>query len=160
MKLYHGSTEIVEKPKILKATHFLDFGFGFYTTTSEVQAIRWATIKKKRINSSIAFLNSYQLDDSVLDNRSFSLLSFESPTLEWLKFVIGNRRGETINDYDFIKGPVANDALYQTITLYESSVLSLDETIARLKVHELFDQLSFHSEKALKNLKFIEAKSI
>jgi len=42
------------------------------------------------------------------------------------------------------------------ITLYESGILTLEETINRLKVNELFDQLSFHSEKALKNLKFKE----
>ncbi len=49
MTLYHGSTEIVEKPGIITGDKFLDFGFGFYTTTSKEQALRWAEIKKKRI---------------------------------------------------------------------------------------------------------------
>jgi hypothetical protein len=160
MKLYHGSTDIVEKPKILKSSHFLDFGFGFYSTTSELQAIRWAIIKRKRIKSEMSYLNVYELDDSLLENQCFSLLRFENPSRQWLEFVIGNRRGEITHNYDFVKGPVANDTLYQTFTLYESGVLSLEETIARLKVHELFDQLSFHTEKALKNLKFIETKEI
>lgn len=158
MKLYHGGSEIVEKPVILKSAHFLDFGFGFYTTTNEVQATRWATIKKKRIHSEAACVNIYELDDSVLENPLFSLLNFENPTREWLEFVIGNRRGSIEHEYDFVKGPVANDTLFQTFALYESGVLSLEETITRLKTHELFDQLSFHTEKALENLKFIEAK--
>jgi hypothetical protein len=142
MILFHGSTEIVENPIILKGTHFLDFGFGFYTTTSEVQAVRWAEIKKKRTRKEMAYL------------------SFYNPTQGWLEFVIGNRRGQITHEFDFVKGPVANDTLYLTFSLYESGVLSLEETVARLKVHELFDQLSFHTERALANLMYIETKNL
>lgn len=34
MLLYHGSTDLVEKPEIRSGNIFLDFGTGFYTTTS------------------------------------------------------------------------------------------------------------------------------
>ena len=34
MILYHGSNVIVEHPKLVKQNRFLDFGFGFYTTTN------------------------------------------------------------------------------------------------------------------------------
>ena len=34
MILYHGSTVPVEKPEIRISESFLDFGTGFYTTTS------------------------------------------------------------------------------------------------------------------------------
>jgi hypothetical protein len=158
MILYHGSTEIVEHPRIIVGDKFLDFGYGFYTTTSKQQALRWANIKKKRVKGVTSYLNVYEIDDSVFSDDSFSVLIFENPSREWLDFVIGNRRGSTKHNYDFIHGPVANDTLYRTITLYESGVLTLEETITRLKTDELFDQLSFHSEKALKNLKFKEKK--
>ena len=55
-------------------------------------------------------------------------------------------------------GPVANDALYATILLYEQGVITSDAAIEQLKTHTLFDQLSFHSEKALENLKFEKIK--
>ena len=42
MILYHGSTVPVEKPEIRISESFLDFGTGFYTTTSLQQAERWA----------------------------------------------------------------------------------------------------------------------
>ena len=42
MIIYHGSTVLVEKPEIRISDSFLDFGTGFYTTTSEHQAERWA----------------------------------------------------------------------------------------------------------------------
>ena len=38
MILYHGSTVPVEKPEIRISESFLDFGTGFYTTTSLQQA--------------------------------------------------------------------------------------------------------------------------
>ena len=34
MILYHGSTELVDVPEIRKGDVYLDFGVGFYTTTS------------------------------------------------------------------------------------------------------------------------------
>ena len=154
MILYHGSTEIVEKPRIIAGNKFLDFGYGFYTTTSKEQALRWAKIKRKRIQSEKSHLNIYEIDDSVLSNPIFSVLKFDNPNREWLEFVIENRRGSTIHKYDMVLGPVANDTLYRTFTFYESGVLTLEETIKRLKVSELFDQLSFHSERTLEKLTF------
>ena len=38
MILYHGSNVTVEKPVLVKQNRFLDFGFGFYTTTNKDQA--------------------------------------------------------------------------------------------------------------------------
>ena len=38
MILYHGSNTIVEKPKLVEQNRFLDFGYGFYTTTNKDQA--------------------------------------------------------------------------------------------------------------------------
>ena len=48
MILYHGSTDLVDKPEIRKSDVYLDFGVGFYTTTSFEQAERWAKIKMRR----------------------------------------------------------------------------------------------------------------
>lgn len=42
MKLYHGSKMIVGRPEIRIFGHYKDFGFGFYCTSLERQAIRWA----------------------------------------------------------------------------------------------------------------------
>ena len=42
MICYHGSDTIVDIPRILEVKRPLDFGGGFYVTTSEVQAKSWA----------------------------------------------------------------------------------------------------------------------
>ena len=41
MKIYHGSTEQVEKPELRQSNRTLDYGSGFYTTTSFKQAEEW-----------------------------------------------------------------------------------------------------------------------
>ena len=38
MILYHGSYMVVEKPQLIEQNRFLDFGYGFYTTTNREQA--------------------------------------------------------------------------------------------------------------------------
>jgi len=156
MKLYHGSTEQIEKPRIIKSNRFLDFGYGFYTTTSLEQATRWARIKKQRSQSSTAYVNIYEVDDTFLDILP-NVQQFPYANEAWLKFVINNRRGQEAHVYDCVKGAVADDTLYETLSLYESGVLTVEETVKRLKVHHLFDQISFHSDSALDKLKFIEA---
>ena len=45
MKLYHGSLEKVETPEIRVSNRTLDYGRGFYTTTSFEQAEAWVRRK-------------------------------------------------------------------------------------------------------------------
>jgi len=154
MKLYHGSTVGVEKPDLQKCRQITDFGQAFYTTTSLEQARQWAKIKQKRANSKTAAVSEFEFDENLLYSDSYKVRHFEKATKEWLEFVINNRRGTSTENYDFVMGPVANDTLYATILLYEQGVITADAAIEQLKTYTLFDQLSFHTEKALKNLKF------
>ena len=43
MKVYHGSTAVVENPLVGAGRNNLDFGCGFYVTDLEEQAISWAS---------------------------------------------------------------------------------------------------------------------
>ena len=45
MIVFHGSIEIVKSPDVLHSYRSLDFGKGFYVTTVEEQAVRWARRK-------------------------------------------------------------------------------------------------------------------
>ena len=42
MTLFHGSNTAVERPRLIEQNRFLDFGFGFYTTTNRAQAENFA----------------------------------------------------------------------------------------------------------------------
>ncbi len=52
MILFHGGTDIVDVPKLIKTDIGRDFGCGFYTTDIKTQAIKWAkrTAKIRKSN--------------------------------------------------------------------------------------------------------------
>jgi len=161
MKLYHGSTEEIIKPMVIDTQRLLDFGKGFYTTSNVEQAENWALIKRRRnIASESCFVSVYEFDDNILASNELQVKNFNSANEKWLDFVVANRRGLNEHNYDIVIGAVANDTLYQTLTLFESAILTKAETILRLKTHLLFDQVSFHNEKALVFLKFINSYQV
>jgi len=79
------------------------------------------------------------------------LIEFVDADEAWLDFVVLNRGGKKIQEkYDLVFGPVADDNVYLTIKLFESGVLNKEETIKRLKIEKLFNQILFHSAESLK----------
>ena len=154
MIIYHGSNIAVEKPILIAQNRYLDFGFGFYTTTNKVQAISFAEKVYKRKNEGSREVSIYEIDEKELFSEC-SVLRFESPDEAWLNFVAENRNGNYEGEnYDVIYGPVANDDVYTTFTLYQAGVLSKEQTLETLKIKKLYDQMVFTSEKALSFLKF------
>ena len=160
MKVYHGSLNVVKKPNVARGRLGTDFGKGFYTTTNFEQARRWAINKQKRAGrKNKAIVNTYEVDDNILDNEKYIVRKFYSPNREWLSFVVSSRNSIT-HDYNIVFGPVANDKIYLTINMYESEILTAEETIARLKVDEYFNQISFHSKDAVSELRFLESEEV
>lgn len=159
MKLYHGSIEKVDTPEIREPNRTLDYGSGFYTTTSFHQAEDWVhrRMKEKEVNS--GFVNVFDFDENALQN--LNCLIFDSPSEEWVDFVMKNRtqKGFT-HSYDIVYGPVANDRVYAAFALYEGGLLNKQNLIAELKTYKLVDQYLFHTEAALQALTFIEAKEV
>jgi hypothetical protein len=159
MKLYHGSLVAVSKPEIREASHTLDYGKGFYTTTSYKQAESWVKRKKNEWNTDKGYVNVYDFDESAL--RKLKSLVFYKPTEEWVDFVMQNRTVKGFrHDYDVVYGPVANDRVYAAFALYEGGVLNKQELIRELRTYQLVDQYLFHTEVALQFLNFIEAKEV
>ena len=159
MRLYHGSIDQVSHPEIRETSHTLDYGKGFYTTTSYEQAENWVKRKAKEMNVVRGYVNVYEFDESSI-NRLKSLI-FNEPTEEWVDFVHQNRTTKGFkHDYDIVYGPVANDRVYAAFVLYEGGVLSKQELIRELKTYKLVDQYLFHSVPALQSLLFIDAKEV
>jgi len=153
--LYHGSNVIVSEPKLIEQNRFLDFGFGFYTTTNKTQAINFADKVTKRRKDGEKAVSIYEIDE-VIAFAECSVLRFDSANEAWLDFVSENRSGNYTGEfYDFIFGPVANDDVYTTFTLYSAGVLTREQTLEALKIKKLYNQLVLSSEKALSYLKFI-----
>jgi len=159
MLIYHGSDIAVTEPKILSSNRLLDFGEGFYSTSSYEQAGRWAARVSMRKKSNTKIITMYDFDTDRAE-KDLQILSFDAPTPEWLCFVTACRSGkETGQNYDIAMGPVANDNVYATIQLFETGLLSEEETIIRLKVERIHDQILFHTGQALKYCSYIRHES-
>lgn len=157
--LYHGSLEIVKVPEIRLPERTLDYGNGFYTTTSYDQVVSWVKRRMKESNNPKGFVNTYNFDSQAL--RALKSLIFNAPSDEWVDFVMKNRTKKNyVHSYDIVYGPVANDKVYAAFALYEGGVLGKPELIAELRTYKLVDQYLFHTEKALKALQFAEAKEV
>ena len=155
MILYQGSNVKVKEPILLKVQRELDFGKGFYTTNDMEQAARWAWRTAKRRGESNAFVTVYEVNEDELKN--ICLLSFDSPNVEWLNFVVKNRKGEYIaGNWDIISGPVADDQTAQVIDLYLEGAYDEEEAIRRFLTQRLKDQYAFKTNEALKLLIFKE----
>ena len=154
MKLYHGSTVIVKNPSIRQGRANTDFGKGFYTTIDYEQAARWAQIRRERAGGGNAIVSVYSIEDDILKRNDLNIMQYSGATIGWLDFVVANRRFAPIHNYDIVLGPVANDNLYATIGMYENGELSAEAAIVQLKTHVLFNQVSFHTQKAIENLRF------
>lgn len=154
MILYHGSNLVVSEPKLIQQNRFLDFGFGFYTTTNKTQAISFADKVVKRRKTGEKTVSIYEIDETAAFSEC-SVLCFDDSGEAWLDFVSDNRSGNYEGElYDIIFGPVANDDVYRTFSLYTAGVLTKEQTLDQLKIKKLYNQLVLTTEKALSYLRF------
>ncbi|MGM9860861.1 MAG: DUF3990 domain-containing protein [Muribaculaceae bacterium] len=152
--LYHGSKEIVKNPEVREPNRTLDFGKGFYLTSSTEQAERW--VKNHLDAEEIGYVNLYSIDLDALPTL-MKVLTFNGSTEEWVDFVLNNRvvNGYT-HDYDIVIGPVANDRVYAQFSLFEGGIISKETLIRELKAYKLVDQYLFHTHRSLEYLKYVD----
>jgi hypothetical protein len=150
--LYHGTDSLFEDIDLTKSKERRDFGVGFYTTTISSQAEGWARSKKKRNHSLNAYVYVYEAHIS----DSLSVCEHIDMSLEWLEMIKTNRElGGIQHNYDIVIGPVANDDTMLTVSRYIAGVYTSNEAIERLKYSKANNQVSFHTNNAIKVLKFI-----
>ena len=159
MTVFHGGLVAVEEPQIMSRVSYrpLDFGTGFYTTTSYDQASRWVKNRLDRDTSAQSgFVTSYEFDETAFAAAGLTRLDFPSNpvTVEWFRFIMRNRKlRNPEHGYDIVTGPIANDRVYAVILQYEAGFLAEEEAIARLKPYRLAGQVLFHTERSLSFLK-------
>lgn len=160
MLIYHGSIDIVERPEIRQSDSYLDFGVGFYTTSSYEQALRWAEVKMRRKNVVQGYVSVYEFDLERAE-KEMQIQKFQSADMAWLQFVVANRRGQQAEEQvDMTIGPVADDNVYQSIRLFETGVLDAEDTVKRLKTEVLHDQWTFHTERMLRYCRFVRVETV
>ncbi len=168
MILYHGSTEIIEKPIYGYGSDKNDYGRGFYCTENPELAKEWAcpTVKD-------GFANKYELDIS--DLKILYLNKDGYNILNWIAILLNNRIFQKrspisrqasdyilkeflpdISGYDVVWGYRADDSYFSYAKDFLNNVISVSQLSQAMKLGELGEQIVLMSQKAFDNIKFIE----
>jgi hypothetical protein len=164
MKLYHGSNHIIRKPDLLKGRKFLDFGSGFYLSDNRNQA-------ENRAKSAVLFFEEGQPTVNVFEWKKeqitdLNILYFPTANIEWLDFVLANRKGEVSeNKYDIVIGATANDKVILVIDQYMAGQFDhlpnpKEFVIQLFQPEKLATQYLFSTAKSLQYLHFTDSYTI
>ncbi|MCR5454379.1 MAG: DUF3990 domain-containing protein [Bacteroidales bacterium] len=148
--VYHGGTEIIEKPLCKVGRKNLDFGQGFYVTNIRSQAVLWAqNIALRR--GATPILNVYNIEkEEILANYRCKI--FSAYDAEWLDFIVANRTGRNVaKDFDYVEGGVANDRIIDTINLYIAGLMDYDMALKRLSEHQPNNQICILNQRIIDN---------
>ena len=139
LELYHGSNLFIDKIDFTKCKPYKDFGQGFYLTDIFPQAILF--------------------DEKLLTDGSLKVLTFDSPSIEWAKFIIANRKRDNdkfVHGYDVVVGPVADDGVAFQLERYLNGGMNLEQLVKELTYKKLNRQYFFGTEKAISYLQLID----
>lgn len=154
MILYHGSNIAVTQPQIIVSNRALDFGAGFYTTSSEEQAVRWAKLQALRRGKGTPTVSVYEFDDTKA--ADLAILRFPSADVDWLRYVTDNRKSAYSGEkYDVVIGPVANDNTMPVISDYMAGTINVETALILLKPQKLADQYAFLTWNGLSMLRYV-----
>lgn len=144
MVLFHGSNVVVQKPRIMTNGFYKDFGYGFYCTNMEKQAVRWALTKRKK-----HIVNIYKY----CKNEELKICKFTNMTEEWLNFVVNCRRGIE-HEFDIVEGPMADDTIWDYIEDFVRGNISRSAFWELVKFKYPTHQMVFCTEQALSCLQY------
>lgn len=157
--VYHGSTSLLDRIDVEKGKPYKDFGRGFYVTKSKSHATNIALrnmrieVERYRKRSS-AYLHTYELNLSGLSG--FNVKEFPSADLEWVQFILDNRKAhDRIHDYDIVIGPTADDDTLLVINAYLDGLYgkvggidALNTLLKYIEAEHLPGQIYFANAKA------------
>lgn len=166
--LFHGSTEVIEKPEFDKGNPFNDYGLGFYCTEDKELAKEWAC---KTLEGGIA--NKYTINIDGLDILNLSLerygvLSWLAVLLENRTFEIGNPVASRAREYllenflpdyktrDVIIGYRADDSYFSFAKAFLNGAIPLEALERAMRLGKLGEQVCLKSSRAFNLLQFIE----
>lgn len=149
--IYHGSSEIIEKPQIVTSGFYKDFGYAFYCTSLKEQAAERARSKIGNTN----YVNVY----TYKQNQNLKMLVFEDMSDEWLDFIAACRHGEK-HDYDIVEGPMVDDQIWNWVEKFFSNEISREFFWELAKFSHLTHQIAFCSGKALRTIEFVKSEKV
>lgn len=173
MKIYHGSSAVIENPCLDKGKPYNDYGRGFYCTENIEMAREWAAKGKEPP----AFANSYEFDLKGLNTLDLSKPPYD--VLNWIAVLMKNRRFELdlevakvvrqylfdnfmppVDEVDVVIGYRADDSYFNYANAFVNNGLSVAKLNEALALGKLGLQVALISERAFANLRFLGADEV
>lgn len=133
--LFHGGTDIIKSPTIIKDGKTKDFGYGFYLTKYPEQAEHWSIGKFKERSkyecNTVPIVNVYSLDIDELEKMNFKV--FEETNGEWLDFIL-DCRNRAPHKYDAVSGPMADNIIHEELNDYLTESITREEFFSICKL--------------------------
>lgn len=178
MLLYHGSYCKVEQPDLHKCREGLDFGKGFYVTSSQRQAYNYVPGSVRKAIRLGRVSRDFTVADGVVNVYRFHadpnllLHYYDEADIDWLHFVATNRDNtlfpallRKLKTIDIIGGKVANDNTSRVLVNYLDGLFGLpgaknaDATaIQALLPNRLEDQFCFRTADAIATLEYVKSE--
>jgi len=168
MKIYHGSKQIINKPKPFGSKKDNDYGPAFYLTRDLQSAHEWACR-----NNSIGYVNEYDISFQGLkvldltDKTQFSVLNWVAILLHFRYLDSGFIKAFSkrllfierkyyidVQDFDVVIGYRADDAYFRFPLDFIRGNLTLEQLSEAFNLGELGIQYVLISEKAINKLKY------
>ena len=103
----------------------------------------------------------YDFNEKILQSDDIRLLKFNTYSVEWLDFIMLCRRCEETGNIDIVIGGVANDKVFNTLTLFFRGLIDKTESIRRLRYEQPNVQYCFRTQSMIENhLKFVSNEVI
>lgn len=166
MIIYHGSTQIIEKPIWGIGNPKNDYGLGFYCTQDVELAREWACTEQDD-----GFANKYELD--TVDLSILNLNNGDYHILNWLAVLLENRSFRIREDvtiqakeyilenfyvnykeYDIVCGYRADDSYFSYANAFLNNTLSLKKLERAMLYGNLGEQVVLRTTKAFEHLKY------
>ena len=166
--IFHGSSNIVEKPVFGKGKKYNDYGQGFYCTEHIELAKEWACTEGVD-----GYANRYEIETDGLNILNLS--KEEYTVLNWLAILLENRVGRLSSpiekrgreyliqnflpeyeSYDVIIGYRADDSYFSFARAFVSNTISLKQLWYAMKLGKLGEQFVLKSEKAFAAICFLD----
>lgn len=147
-KLYHGTRKKF-KESIINGINLdagrlnLDFGHGFYMTSDMAQAIKWTD----RYDDPCVL-------EFTLETTELNTKEFYAPDIEWARFVVSNRLGIPVDQYDVVFGPMADTGISKISRQVKRGIITFDSAVKSLIGNTNGCQVTVLTEKAINYLNF------
>lgn len=166
-KLYHGSSEVIEKPLFGYGKPYNDYGLGFYCTDSLEMAKEWGVGKDQD-----GYANCYEIECDGL--RILDLNAPEYCILHWLTVLLQNREFDIPSglvldakeylisnfsvdymNYDAIIGYRADDSYFSFAQDFINGTISYRQLNNAMHLGKLGKQFVLKSKTAFEQIRFV-----